>query len=202
MTKGTSGRVRGRCMRLCSYAWSSAPPAMRRVRWLLTLVFFVLGTIAVRPGSLLSVNPTGASPGVVINLTGTGFNTTAASNAVTFTPEGAGPALTVPAISVVTVNATTGTRRLGVRVPAGLPVGRVSLTVTNTGTGETASGASVDVVTITLPEVASAATGAQGVNVRILGSANANFGTGTRPVFGAGITVTGLIIESPTSLRA
>src|SRR5688572_146750 len=189
-------------MRPSPHAWSSMASTSRRGRWLLVLLLLVLASASVRPGSLLSVNPTGASAGVTINLTGTGFNTTAASNSVTFTPSAPGQPVSAPATSVITIDAANGTRRLSVRVPGGLPVGRADLKVTNTATGEASTGAALDVVTISLPEIAAGARGAQGLNVRIIGSANATFVAGTRPSFGAGITVTGVRIDSATSLLA
>ncbi len=161
----------------------------------------LLVTVPVLPGALLSVTPTGASSGVIVNVTGTGFSTTAAQNIVTFTPAAGGAAQTSPASAVATLDATRGLRRLSVRVPSGLPAGRVDLKVDNTANGESSTGAGLDLVTLTLPQLSSASVGAQNVQVRIVGSANARFVAGsTRPAFGAGITVVGTIVESATSL--
>ena len=153
-------------------------------------------------GTLATVSPMGASPAVAVSITGTGFNTTAANNVVTFTPT-AGPAVSATATAVATLSTTTGLRRVTVTVPAGLPIGTAALLVLNTATGETSAGKSLEVIEINLLEVASAAVGASNVSVRITGSPNTAFVAGsTRATFGAGITVNATTVESPTSLVA
>jgi PKD repeat protein len=174
-----------------------------RVRRFLILCFILAATVAVIPGTLLSVTPSGASSGVLVNVTGSGFSTTANQNLVTFTPTAGGAPSTVSATTVVTVDATRGIRRLSVRVPAGLPPGTVTVTVLNTATGEASTTATFDLVTIALPDVGSGIIGAQGVPVRITGSAAAKFaGTSPRVTFGAGVTVVSTTVESATSLVA
>jgi hypothetical protein len=161
-----------------------------------------LGVLPAHAGTLSAVSPMGASSSVAVGITGTGFNTTAASNVVTFTPA-SGPPVTAAASAVTTLSAATGLRRLTVAVPAGLPIGTAALRVVNTATGEASAGKSLEIIEIQLPEVASATVGAAGVNVRIAGSANATFAAGTtRAAFGTGITVNSTTVESATSLVA
>jgi hypothetical protein len=57
-------------------------------------------------------------------------------------------------------------------------------------------------VELSLPEVTSATPGTTNLNVRILGSNNANFTASSRAVFGAGVTVHSTTVESPTSVVA
>src|SRR5687767_8465221 len=61
--------------------------------------------LALRAGTLASVVPAGASTGITIFITGTGFNTTAANNEVTFTHTG-GVSATATGTLIQTVNAT------------------------------------------------------------------------------------------------
>src|SRR5262245_34314726 len=75
----------------------------------------VLGIQPARAGTLSAVSPMGASTTVAVSITGTGFNTTAASNSVTFTPAVGAP-VTAAASAVTTVSAATGLRRLTVTV--------------------------------------------------------------------------------------
>jgi len=152
-------------------------------------------------GAISAVTPSGASSGAPIHITGTGFSTSAAQNEVHFIPANGQPVVTL-ATSVATVNASTGLRRLIVTVPAGLPVGSTRLRVVNKQTGETGEGRSIDVVTLNLSGVTSAPPGAANIQVRMTGSGNSAFRTGTRAAFGAGITVHSTVVESPTSLVA
>lgn len=163
----------------------------------------VLATSAL-VGSLISVNPLGASPGVPIQISGTGFDPTASKNHVTFTPLGGGTQLTVPASAIATVDATRGIRRVNVAVPAGLPAGKAALSVTNTTTGEISEGQTLDALYLTLPEVASAVPGTTGVKVVMTGSAGTVFTTPstTRVAFGAGIIVRSVVVESAQRLTA
>ncbi len=155
-------------------------------------------------GLLSGVSPTGASVQVPVIITGTGFNGTAASNEVVFV-HADGTTRTAPGEVVGALNATTGQRTLTLRVPDGLPPGRVTLTVRNTVSNETSAGTGLDVLAIALPTVASAAPGASGVQVRITGSSNVVFLAGKTTVSfpgGTGITVASTTVESPTSLVA
>jgi PKD repeat protein len=153
-------------------------------------------------GSLSSVAPAGASAGVAIAITGLGFDSTAANNTITFTPA-QGAAVTATGTSIVTLDAGSGLRRLSVTVPAGLPAGTTALRVVNGKTGEASAGQSLEVLTLSLPAVASGAPGATNVAVRITGSPNVRFVAGsTRAAFGVGITVASTNVESSTSLVA
>jgi hypothetical protein len=144
----------------------------------------------------------GASSSVAISITGTGFNATASSNDVTFTPVSGAP-VTVTATAVTTLSATTGLRRLTVVVPNGLPIGTAALSVLNKQTGEVSRGKSLEVIAISLPDTTSAPLGATNLNVRVTGSPNTAFVAGsTRATFGAGITVNSTTVQSATSLVA
>ena len=172
----------------------------RTAAWLV-VVGAALGLQSARAGSLASVAPAGASVGVTISITGTGFDPTAAANTVTFTPAAGAPVSAV-GTAIATVDAASGARRLSVVVPAGLPVGPTAVRVVNTKSGEASEGRSVEVVTLALPQTASGAPGTTGLAVRITGSPNAQFAAGSRVTVGAGITVTSTVVESPTSVLA
>ena len=160
------------------------------------------GTRLLAAVSLTAVTPYGASAGVIVQITGNGFDSTAANNSVTLTPS-SGPAATVVAETIATLDATKGLRRLGITVPAGLPIGPAAVRVVNTRTGESASGATLQIIAISLPEARSAARGARNLAVRVNGTVNVQFVAGrTTPSFGAGVTVTATQVTSPTSLLA
>lgn len=152
--------------------------------------------------SLSAVAPLGASAGVVVQITGTGFDATAANNTVTLTlPGGASASLTGETITVV--DAAKGIRRIGVTVPAGLAAGTANVVVTNRITAESAGGRTLQIVSMTLPEITSGARGAQQLAVRITGSSNVQFVAGrTTVTFGAGVTVASVQVLSPTTLVA
>src|SRR5262245_21225473 len=153
-------------------------------------------------GTLSALSPMGASSSVTISITGTGFNASASSNDVTFTPVSGAP-VTVTAAAVTTLSAATGLRQLTVVVPNGLPIGTAALSVLNKQTGEVSTGKSLEVIAIDLPDTTSAALGANNLNVRITGSPNTAFVAGaTRATFGAGITVNSTTVQSATSLVA
>ena len=144
----------------------------------------------------------GASSSVAISITGTGFNASASSNDVTFTPV-SGPPVTVTATAVTTLSAATGLRRLTVVVPNGLPIGTAALSVLNKPTGEMSKGKSLEVIAIYLPDTTPAPLGANNLNVLVTGSPNTAFVAGTtRATFGAGITVNSTTVQSATSLVA
>ena len=152
--------------------------------------------------SLTAVTPYGASAGVTVQVTGTGFDPTPLQNSITFTPA-AGPAITAVADAIATLDATKGLRRLSVKVPAGLAIGTAAVRVVNTTTGESAAGATIQIVALSLPDVNSGTRGAQNLNVRVNGTANMPFVAGrTTVTFGAGITVTSVQVTSATSLIA
>jgi hypothetical protein len=157
---------------------------------------------AAQAGTLSSVSPMGASSSVTIAITGTGFNLTASSNDVTFTPVSGAP-VTATATAVTTLSAATGLRRLTVVVPNGLPIGTAALSVLNKQTGEVSTGKSLEVIAIDLPDTVSAHLGATNLNVLVTGSPNTAFVAGaTRATFGAGITVNSTTVQSATSLIA
>ncbi|MEN3337502.1 MAG: hypothetical protein V7647_1178, partial [Acidobacteriota bacterium] len=175
-------------------------PARYRSHAAALLVALGLSSLAIlaSPVALSTVTPTGASADVAINIDGTGFNLTAGSNQVTFTPA-AGPAVTTAATRV-----TSGTSlmRLTVTVPGGLPTGQAAVQVRNTATGEIGNGVSIDVLSLTLPGVAFASPGTR-VDVQVVGSSNSRFIAGnSRAVFGAGITVNSTTVQSATTLIA
>jgi hypothetical protein len=144
-----------------------------------------------RAGTLSTVSPMGASSSVTIAITGTGFNPTASSNDVTFTPVSGAP-VTVTATAVTTLSAATGLRRLTVAVPNGLPIGTAALSVLNKQTGEVSRGRSLEVIAISLPDKTSA----------LVGTNTAFVAGATRATFGGGITVNSTTVQSPTSLVA
>ncbi len=153
-------------------------------------------------GTLTTVSPSGASPSITINITGTGFDATASNNEVAFVPA-AGPVVTARGTSIAVVNAATGTRRLAVPVPSGLPAAPAALRVTNLTTSEVSEGLSIDIVGISLTQVASASRGTSNLSVRITGTSNSRFVAGSsRATFGAGVTVHSTTVESATSLVA
>src|SRR5215475_3784608 len=96
-------------------------------------------------GTISALSPMGASASVAISITGTGFNATASSNDVTFTPVSGAP-VTVTSTAVTTLSAATGLRRLTVVVPDGLSIGTATLTVLNKQSGEVSTGKSLDVI--------------------------------------------------------
>ena len=157
--------------------------------------------VRLQAGTLSAVAPSGASPTVTIQLTGSGFDSTPASNEVTFRTSAGETAVATPT-AVAVVDAARGLRRLTLRVPTGLSVGRADLTVLNRATGEVSTGLWLEVVALALPELTSGAPGATNLRVRITGSANAKFAAGSRAVLGTGITVVSTTVESPTSVVA
>ncbi len=164
---------------------------------LLALVASTLAVVA-SPGALSSVSPTGASADIAININGTGFNITAAKNEVMFIPASGQP------IPVTPSRITTGTTlmRLTVTVPRGLPAGRTAIRVRNTANGDVGDGVSIDLLTLTLPDVATAPQGSR-LDVRIVGSANSAFIAGnSRAVFGTGITVNSTTVTAANALTA
>jgi hypothetical protein len=191
---------------------ATRPPRQRRasvrlgVRAAVLALFIAaaptLADLSLRAGSLASVAPAGASAAVAINITGTGFNTTAANNEVTFT-HSSGVSATALGNLITTVNATQGLRRLRVNVPSGLPAGTAALRVRNLVSGELSAGQNLQIVTLSLPETTSAARGASEVAVRLTGSSNSQFVNGSsRAAFVTGITVHATVVESATTLVA
>src|SRR5262245_39680630 len=152
-------------------------------------------------GSFVAIAPAGVSAGQPIVITGSGFDSIATNNLVSFTPA-SGPAVTVAATAVATLDAASATRRLAVTVPATLPVGAVTVRVTNASGTEIADARALEIVSLQLPEAVSGLRGANGIVVRIAGSPNTRFASGTRVTLGAGITVRSTTVESATTLRA
>jgi hypothetical protein len=167
------------------------------------LLALMVGAISSAQSRLLtSVTPSGASTLVTINIVGTGFDPTASKNEVSFIPA-SGPTLTAAPSAIATVDATTGSRRLTVKVPAGLPVGLTALRVRNVTTGSFSDGKSLDVIAISLPGIASLPAGAVNQDVRITGSSNTHFVAGnTQVTFGTGVTVNKVTVQSDTTLLA
>jgi hypothetical protein len=186
---------------------TGAPPRRLRVVIALAVALMALMTAQLAPPlraavALSAVAPLGASAGINVQITGTGFDPIASNNTVTLTPSG-GSVVTLVAETITVLDQAKGLRRLGITVPAGLPVGNAAVLVRNTRTNESAGGKTLQIVQITLPQTSSAVRGATGVQVRIDGSANVQFVAGrTTPTFGAGITVTSTQVLSPTSLVA
>lgn len=165
------------------------------------LALWVGAPTTVVTSPLAAVSPSGASAGATILITGDAFDPSAANNDVVFIPA-SGSSSTVRPLAVTTLDSTRNLRRLTVRVPDGLPIGPAALRVVNRASGEVSEGRSIDIVDIRLPEVASAQVGAAGVAVRITGSPNSKFASTSRVVFGAGVSVTSVTVESATSLVA
>ena len=184
---------------------ASLVPAPRRrlvVGTWLALTFSALALQGTSAGTLSTVSPSGATPGITLTILGTGFHTTAANNLVTFTPA-AGAALSAAAKTVTTVDASSGLRRITVAVPDGLPVGPTALSVTNTATGEISPGAAFEVLGLTVSGATAGPPGSSGLQVTIQGSPNAAFVAGsTKVTVGVGVTLTALTIDSPTLLHA
>jgi PKD repeat protein len=169
---------------------------------LLALALTALAIQHTSAGALSSVSPSGATAGVTLTIIGTGFNTTAGNNLVTFTPSSGAP-LTASAKTVTTVDAATGVRRVTVVVPDGLAIGTTGLTVTNTTTGEVSQGASFELIALTISGTTTASPGSTGIQVGVQGSPNAAFIAGnTKVSLGAGVTLTALTIDSATTLHA
>ena len=84
--------------------------------------FVVAGAPSTPPPAILAITPANAPPGNPVTITGTGFDPTANHNVILFG--------NVPA-QVISVNPTA--TELVVLVPAGLPAGPVTVTVSSTG---------------------------------------------------------------------
>ncbi|HEX4913045.1 MAG TPA: PKD domain-containing protein, partial [Vicinamibacterales bacterium] len=150
-------------------------------------------------GSLSAVAPSGVSPGVTIQITGSGFSATASRNEVHFVVGGSPPRVVASSVR----NVDTTRKMVSVRVPDGLPVGTTPLRVVNLDTGEISEGRSIEIVALSLPSTAAASRGATNVIVDVQGTSNAQFSTtNTKLGFGAGVTVVSYVVQSPTSIRA
>ncbi|MCU0256243.1 MAG: hypothetical protein MUF60_05840, partial [Vicinamibacterales bacterium] len=150
-------------------------------------------------GRVTAVTPARVSADATLNISATGLDAAAANNRVTFTPQGGSPVDTL-AMNVGTVDAAAGVRRIGVRVPRGLPAGLVSLRVTNLASGEVTDAGAVQVVVLELlPASLTQGTGPADIVIRT--SPNGQFAAaGTRATFGPGVTVHSLRVDSPTQL--
>lgn len=152
--------------------------------------------------ALIAVAPLGASAGVTVQITGSGFAPVAANNQVVITPPTGSP-ITVAGSSIVVVDAAKDVRRLVIILPAGVPTGNAAVQVRNTSTGEVAGGRSLQVIDVTVPQPVSALRGTTGVAVRMVGSANTAFLAGrTTVIFGSGVTVTATQVVSPAEVIA
>ena len=205
------GRERGTAASLshpASRRLSPAPTFLNPIRMFMTptLAAAVAVGIAVLParaaaGTLASVTPLGASPGIVVRVTGTGFAAEAASNEVLLR-SGAGSEARVTPTEVTTLDAAKGLRRLAFTMPGSLPAGAASIAVTNLATGEVSAGRNIEVITIAL-SLSSAERGASDLQIRVSGSPNCQFVAGrTMVTFGPGVTINGLSVESPATLVA
>ncbi len=152
--------------------------------------------------ALSAVAPLGASPGVTVQITGSGFAPVAASNQVVLTPS-TGPAVTVSGSSIVVLDAAKDLRRLAITLPSGMPIGIATVQVRNTVSGELAGGRSLQVIDVSVAQPVSALRGSTGVPVRLVGSSNTAFVAGrTTVIIGSGVTVTATQVVSPTELVA
>ena len=161
-----------------------------------------LWAVAALAGQVVSVETTGVTPGAIFSVTATGLDATAANNRITFTPA-AGAPVTVAAASSALVDAAKGIRRASLRVPAGLETGTATVSILNTVTNETTSVGTINILSLSLPDVRSGAPGATGVDILVRAGGAANFVAGqTRVTFGAGILVRSVSVVSATELRA
>ena len=166
----------------------------------LAAALLVLGLAPASAGSLTGVAPGAASESATIQVTGTGFNISAAKNDVTFIPASGSPVV-VQALTITTLNATTGSRLLTVRVP-GLATGPAQIEVTNTETGERSAGKSFEVVALSVVSATSMARGQSAVELVVRGTQGVGFRTTTRVVLGTGVTIGPVTVVSPTELRS
>ncbi len=149
---------------------------------------------------ITSVVPAAVSADVTVRLTGEGFGATASGNEVLFTPASGVPAQGV--VTAISALDPTGTlRRITVRVPRGLPLGRAAITVRNTSTGQTAAGASVEIVALEATPSVLAPGQTRDLTV-VLRGAWAFDAASTRVTLGAGITVNRVTVAEPTRLVA
>ena len=181
---------------------SAASTFARHAVAIVVLVLLAFSPGWAQTGQLTIVTPTGASSLVSVNITGTGFHTTAANNEVSFVPANGAP-MTALATAIAPVDVTRDLRRITVRVPAGLAPGTTALRVRNTVTGLISEGRSLQVIALSLPDVTSATPGTGNLDVRVTGSANTSFVAGkTQISFGTGITINSVAVKSPTELIA
>ena len=106
-----------------------------------------------------AVAPLGASAGINVQITGTGFDPVAANNTVTLTPQG-GAAVNLVAESIAVLDAAKGLRRIGITVPAGLPVGNGAYWSAIAPPTRAPAGETLQIVQITLPQTTSGRRGA------------------------------------------
>ena len=162
----------------------------------------VLSAVTAIAGQVVSVETTGVTAGAIFSVTATGLDATAANNRVTFTPA-AGAPVTVAAASSAIVDAARGIRRISLRVPGGLDTGTATVSILNTVTSDTTNVGTINILTLSLPDVRSGAPGATGIDVLLRAGGAANFVAGqTRVTFGAGVTVRSVTVISATELRA
>ena len=149
---------------------------------------------------ITSVVPAAVSADVTVRLTGEGFGATVASNEVTFTPAAGAPQLGV--VTAISALDPTGTlRRLTVRVPGSLPIGRAAITVRNTSTGQTAAGASVEIVALEATPSVLAPGQTRDLAVVLRGAASFDAAS-TRVTLGTGITVNRVTVADSSRLVA
>ncbi len=203
MSRATFARARRAMRNNTSYT-----PRFRSRRARLCVGLLLLGVLTVLHAplraaiALNAVAPLGASAGVTVQITGSGFAPVAASNQVVLTPA-SGPAVTVNGSSIVVLDAAKDLRRLSIALPPGLPTGIASVQVRNTVSGELAGGRSLQVIDVGVTPPVSALRGSTGVPVRLLGSPNTAFVAGrTTVIVGSGVTVTATQVVSPTELVA
>src|SRR5688572_33437408 len=86
--------------------------ARARSASVVALLLVCLGLQNIRAGPLSSVSPSGASIGVTINVTGTGFDAAAANNDVVFTATATSPVAVRPTAAVL-LDGRSEERRVG-----------------------------------------------------------------------------------------
>ena len=147
-----------------------------------------------------SVSPSVVSVDVSLRITGTGLGATVAANEVTIAPSSGAP---VPAaVTAVSAADASGTiRRVTVKVPGGLPLGRASITIRNTVTGLASAPASLEIVSIAAGTTMVTVGTTIDLPITLQGSA-AFDPSSNRVTPGTGITVNRVTVQSPTQLLA
>jgi hypothetical protein len=149
--------------------------------------------------TLDSIFPPSGVAGAGVTVTATGFEigVTAPALTVTLTPQGGGAPVNVPG----STTGTTLTRQITFTVPVGSAGGTYNVTVA--GAGYVSSNSLP--FTVTAPQITSvspaSAPQGQTLSATITG-ANTNFTSLSTVSFGAGITVNGVVFNSPASLTA
>lgn len=159
---------------------------------------------AVVPPETLTLSatvPLGASPGIRVFIVGTGFDPVPINNTVTLIPPTGAPVSAV-GLSLAAVDADKGLKRLEFKMPDGLPVGPVTVQVRIGKSGPIASGVTMQVVDVVIPQPVTAARGST-VAVRFLGSPNTTFADGGTTITSDGrVSVVAMQFVSLTEIVA